>query len=325
MNSITNPFKVAIAQIDGGFLKLAETLETACEIIVDAGREGVGLVVFPEAFLPGYPHWIWSLPPDQDEVLSGFYVHLLENSVGIPSQITDKLCRVAQRARINVVIGVNERDEENGQATCYNTLLFIGSQGQILGKQRQMTLNGAERLIWTAGDGSTFNVFKLPFGKIGGLISGDSYMPLARYALYSWGMRLCLATSSQPTPNWIGSLRQIAIEGGIYVIGCGRALKYRDLPAEIRLAKLTPTEWVYGGGSVVFDPEGELVAGPYWQQQGIFYAELDLGKIAGTKRRLDITGQNSRPDIFELRVNRKARRPVQSKSLDWPDKQSEIE
>jgi nitrilase len=300
--SSSNRLKVAVAQVSPVFQDLEASLDLACEIIIDAGREGADLVVLPEAFLPGYPEWAWQLPPDQSELQNRLYALFVASTVVIPGPVTDKLCRAAQRARINVVIGLVEHDLKVRENICYNTLLFIDSQGQISGKQRQLTLNGAERLVWTAGDGSTFGAAKFSFGKVGGLISGDSYMPLIRYALYSWDIRLCIVTNNRPDETWIFSMRHIAREGGIYVIGCGRAVRPGDTLPETTGTN-GETEWLYKGGSLVVNPAGEIIAGPYWNQQGVFYANLNRDEILAARRLIDVTGQNS---IFELIINRGA-------------------
>src|SRR5579864_3160775 len=126
------PFKVAIAQVAPVFLDRAATLEKACELIVDAGHAGARLIVFPAAFIPGYPFWIWSIPPGEKALLNDLHAQLLANAVIIPSETTDRLCRMAQRARLAVVMGMSERDPQSGGATCYNTLLYINAQGHII-------------------------------------------------------------------------------------------------------------------------------------------------------------------------------------------------
>jgi nitrilase len=196
MSNIHNaPLRVALAQAAPFFLDRSATLEKACELIVDAGHAGARLIVFPAAFLPGYPAWVWAIPPDQGGILNELYAQLLANAVSIPGETTDRLCRIAQRAHIHVVMGLTERNSEADGATCYNTLLYIDARGQIVGKHRSLVLSGAERLVWARGDGSTFQVHKLPFGTISGLIGAEHYLPLARYALYAWGTQLYIASA----------------------------------------------------------------------------------------------------------------------------------
>src|SRR5947209_5703841 len=124
LNTQHGPFTVALAQVAPVFMDRVATLEKACELIVDAGHAGARLIILPEAFLPGYPVWVWMVPPSEEALLNEMYAQLVTQAVSIPSDTTDRLCRAAQRGRINVVIGLNERDTESSGAACYNTLLY---------------------------------------------------------------------------------------------------------------------------------------------------------------------------------------------------------
>jgi nitrilase len=123
-------------------------LERACEIIVDAGLAGARWAVFPEAFIPGYPAWVWAMCPNDDPLLDALHAEMLAGAVHVPGDVTDRLCRVAQRAQVNIAVGVIERDDAASGATCYNTLLFIDTRGRIIGKYRNALSNGAARLVW---------------------------------------------------------------------------------------------------------------------------------------------------------------------------------
>jgi nitrilase len=127
-------------------------LERACEIIVDAGLAGARWAVFPEGFIPGYPAWVWATRPGDDPLLDALRAEALAGAVRVPSDISDRLCRVAQRAQVNIAVGVIERDDAAGGAPYYNTLLFINTQGQIVGKYRAPLSNGATLLVWVPGE-----------------------------------------------------------------------------------------------------------------------------------------------------------------------------
>ncbi len=301
------PLTIAVAQAAPVFLDRTATLEKACELIVDAGRAGARLIVFPEAFIPGYPVWVWTVPPSETGLLNDLYAQWLANAVTIPSDVTDRLCRIAQHARINVVIGLNECDTEAGGATCYNTLLYIDAQGQLLGKHRSLVLTGAERLVWAQGDGSTLQVHKLPFGVISGLIGGENYLPLARYALYAWGTQIYLAASSEHGEPWRSTLRHIAKEGHVYVIGLGMLLRTEDLPENAsvkRFAAASMGPWIHAGDSAILTPDGEFLSGPVREQETILYAQIDPQELCGSKWMLDVAGHDARSDIFQLTVHR---------------------
>ena len=312
------PFTVAVAQVAPVFLDRTATLEKACELIVDAGHAGARLVIFPATFIPGYPAWIWRIPPGEKSLLNELYAHLLANAVSIPSETTDRLCRVAQRARINVVMGISEYDAENGGTTCYNSLLYINAQGQIVGKHRSLLLTGAEHLIWAQGDGSTLQVCKLPFAIIGGLIGAEHYLPLARYALYAWGTQLYIAAATEYGEPWLSTLRHVAREGRVFVIGCGMVLRTDDIPDSYQFKQHYFAEikaWIHSGDSVIVNPDGKFIAGPLREQEDILYAQIDLRLLYGSKWMLDVAGHDARADIFQLTVQREPHLLLRTKEV----------
>ena len=211
--------KVAAAQFTSVFLDRKATTEKACRIIADAGKKKVNLLVFPEAFLPAYPEWVWCNPPGKKALTNQVFEDLWQNAVAIPDETTKKLCAAAKKAKVHVVMGVNERNAEGNNATLYNTILYIDDTGAILGTHRKLVPTAAERLVWGSGDGSTLNAFDTSIGKIGGLICWENYMPLARYAMYAAGVQLYAAPTWDYGDVWTASLRHIAKEGGAFVIG----------------------------------------------------------------------------------------------------------
>jgi nitrilase len=273
------PFTVAVAQVAPLFLDRSATLEKACELIVDAGQAGARLIVFPAAFIPGYPAWIWSIPPGEQPLLNELYAQLLANAVSIPGDTTDRLCRIAQRARINVVMGMSELDTQAGGTTCYNTLLYINAQGQIVGKHRSLLLAGAERLVWTQGDERTLQVHQFSSGTISGLIGEEHYLPLARHALYTGGAQLYIAATTEQSELWLSTLRHIAKEGHVFVLAPGMLLNKRDLlenPSSRRFAASIEGDWIHAGDSAILNPNGEFMAGPVRERETILYAEIKL-------------------------------------------------
>jgi nitrilase len=318
VNMRPTPFTVAVAQATSIFLDRTATLEKACELIVDAGRAGARLIVFPAAFISGYPVWVWSIPPGEKALLNELYAQLLANAVTIPSETTDRLCRMAQRARINVVMGLNERDPESSGTTCYNTLLYINAQGHIVGKHRSILLTGAERLVWAQGDGSTFQAHKVPVGTISGLIGAEHYLPLARYALYAWGTQLYIAAATDSGEPWLSTLRHIAREGRIFVLGCGMALRVVDIPNGYPFKQRYLAEegaWIHPGDSGIVNPAGDFIAGPVREREEVVYAEIDPRQVSGPRWMLDVAGHDARPDIFHLTVRREPYTIMQAREM----------
>ena len=303
------PFLVAAVQAAPVFLDREATVEKACSLIAEAGARGAKLAVFPEGFIPAYPFWIWFIPAGETHALRELYAELLDNAVTIPSAATDRLCAAARDAGVHVAIGVNERNAEASGTTLYNTLLYIGADGRILGKHRKLVPTAGERLVHAQGDGSTLEVYDLDIGRLGGLVCWENYMPLARYALYAWGVQLYAAPTWDRGEPWLSTLRHIAKEGRAYVLGCCSAMRRTDVPDRYAFkAKYLPdAEWLNPGDSAIVDPDGKFLVEPVREREEILYAEVDPRRLSGPRWQLDVAGHYARPDVFQLTVRREAR------------------
>jgi len=313
-------YKIAAVQATPVFLDREKTLDKACRLIDQAAAKRVSLAVFPEAFVPAYPDWVWAIPPGNETLQRELYAELLANAVTVPSTATDKLCRAAKRAKLNVVIGVNERNAEASDASLYNTVLYIDERGELLGKHRKLVPTGGERLVWAQGDGSTLEAYDMPFGRVGGLICWENYMPLARYAMYAWGTQIYCAPTWDRGGSWLATLQHIGKEGRCYVIGCSIAIRHRDVPARYAHKRFYPdtSGWINGGGSAIADPDGNIVAGPLWEKEGILTADVDPARLPGTKWMFDVAGHYARPDVFQLVVDRSERPMLDAGPLEKP-------
>jgi nitrilase len=297
--------KVAAAQLAPIYLNKEKTLDKACEAIREAGTKGAKLIVFPEAFLSGYPDWVWLIPNSKGAALNELYIKLVDNAVSIPEKATEKLCKAAKEAGINVVMGMNERNSETSGTSLYNSLLFIDEQGEILGKHRKLIPTGGERLIWAQGNGSTLKSYATSSGKIAGLICWENFMPLARNAIYESGTQILVAPTWDKSPNWLQTMQHVAREGGLFVISCCMALKMEDIPDEYDFKQLYPKgrAWINPGNSCIISPKGQLLAGPLDAEEGILYADLNMDDILEAKRLFDVVGHYARTDVFNFSVN----------------------
>lgn len=302
----TDSFIIAAAQAAPVFLNKKKTVEKACKIIQKAGKNGAKLIVFPEAFIPGYPDWVWVVPNSKSKILNDLYAELVKNSVTIPDKSTDKLCKAAKEAKINVIIGMNERNGESSNSSLCNTILFIDENGKIGGKHRKLIPTGGERLIWAQGDGSTLNIFNSPIGKIGGLICWENFMPLARQAMYNGGAQILASPTWDKSSRWLQSMQHIAREGGMFVIGSCMTLKMKDVPDRYEFKQFYPDgrDWINTGNSCIINPNGEFIAGPSEMKEEILYAKIDLDDIIKSKRMFDVAGHYSRPDVFHFEVKK---------------------
>jgi predicted amidohydrolase len=300
-------FKVAAAQLAPAFLDTERSVAKACSAILEAGRAGAALVAFPEAYLPGYPYFAMVLPPTK---ISAYMRTLYAQAVEIPSAATDALCASAKAAGVYVVMGVNER--EGG--TLYNSQLFIGPDGSILGKRRKLVPTSHERMVWGRGDGADLVLFHTSLGTLGGLICYEHANALFRYALQGRGEQIHVA-------NWPGGIpsthrivdaatRHYAFEGGCFVISVTSVLTAEALaalPSEVR-DELKPG----GGYSAIIAPRGDYIAGPIEDGEALIYADLDLALIDRIKSIVDTAGHYARPEVVRLVLDPNRRRAVET-------------
>jgi len=298
--------KIAAVQKSPVYLNKEKTIESACESIKEAAGKEAKLVVFPEAFISGYPDWVWTVPPSQKKQINELYLKFLDSAVIIGEKSLDPLLKAAKEYGIYVAVGINERNSEASNSSVFNTLLYISPEGKILGKHRKLIPTGGERLMWAGGDGSTLISFDTELGRLGGLICWENYMPLARYAMYQQGVQIYIASTWDSSPAWQIAMRHIAREGGMYVVGCCQGLKKSDISDEYEFKKLYPEdrEWINKGNSCVVNPKGEIIAGPLEASQDIIYAEIDPEMTLESKWMFAAAGHYNRPDVFDFSIKK---------------------
>lgn len=304
--------KVTAAAIQAApvFLDRDATVEKACRLIGEAAERGARIMVFPETFIPGYPFWPRdNSGPARVPILKAF-VQYFKNSVAIPSPQTDAMCAAAKRANTYVVMGLSERDSEYG-GSLYNTMLFIGPDGRILGKHRKLVPTYGERCIWGMGDGSTLQVFPTEYGKLGGLVCYEHHMVLTRYALMAMGERIHAAV--WPAHRYLKNIvdaacRQYAFEGQVFVITASSYMNADMIPDGFELKEAS--YWDAAGGSGIIGPLGNYLAGPTYDKEEILVAELDFEQIIQAKAIVDSVGHYSRWDVLSLNLNTAKYAPI---------------
>jgi len=310
--------RVAIVQEPPVLLDREATIAATIRHLHTAAEGGARLAVFPESYVPGYPAWIWRLRPGGDyEVTGEIYQHLVDNSIDLAADGLAPIREAAAALGLVVVIGVHERDGAFGRSTLYNTAVTIGPDGAILNRHRKLVPTNPERMVWGQGDATGLRVIDTPVGRVGTLICWENYMPLARYALYAEGVEIYIASTWDDGDIWLATMKHIAAEGRCWVLGSGCALRAKDIPASFPArAELFPDadEWINPGDSVVVAPGGEVVAGPMHAEMGLLYADIEPARAAADRRTLDVTGHYSRPDIFQLSIDRAPRDPITFRS-----------
>ncbi len=305
--------KIAVIQKPPVLLDLEATIARAVASIEEVAKAGAELAVFPEAFLPGYPTWVWRLKPGGDMALSGqIHDRLRNNAVDIDGGALGPIAEAAREHRVTVVCGMNEIDRRYSGSTLFNTVVVIGADGKLLNRHRKLMATNPERMVWGMGDASGLRVVDTPVGRIGCLLCWENYMPLARFALYAQNLEVLVAPTWDCGEGWLASMRHIAREGGCWVVSLATAMHSRDIPDDFpeRDRLFGTDEWLCDGDAVVFEPFGGPVAGPLHQKQEVLYAEIDPARAAHARRSFDVAGHYARPDIFKLNVNRAAMTPA---------------
>lgn len=305
-------FNVAVVQAASVAFNRKQTLKKVHALAGEAASKGAQLVLFPEAFVSGYPRGLdfGAVVGSRTEKGRDDFHRYWESSVDVPGPAVEELARTARKHRIYLVIGVVERDG----GTLYCTVLFFAPDGSLLGKHRKVMPTGSERLVWGFGDGSTLPVFDTPLGKLGAVICWENYLPLLRAAMYAKGIELYCAPTADCRDSWIASMQHIAVEGRCFVLSCNQFNRRRDFPADYdSIYGDDPERVVTRGGSCIVDPFGNFLAGPNMEDEVILIAEIDREQIIRGKYDLDVVGHYARPDIFQLQVDERPKRPVTTK------------
>lgn len=306
--------KIAIVQNPPAYLDKEKTIALAASYVETAARDGATLIVFPEAYIAGYPTWVWRLRPGGDMGLMGeIHERMVHSAVDLSSDDMKPVLDTAKRHQVTVVIGLNEIDSEFSGSTIFNSVVVVGPDGSILNCHRKLMPTNPERMVWGSGDASGLRVVDTPVGRIGTLICCENYMPLARYALYAQNLDILVAPTWDVGEVWQASMRHIAREGGCWVLTTATALETSDMPADFpeRDTVFPTEEWINGGGAMVVSPSGSVNEGPLVEKKEILYAEIDSDASKKARRLLDVTGHYSRPDIFTLNIDRSKISPVE--------------
>ncbi|HKX77610.1 MAG TPA: carbon-nitrogen hydrolase family protein [Novosphingobium sp.] len=319
-------FKAAAVQTSPAFLDPARTVAKAASFIQEAGANGAQLVVFPEVFVAGYPYWSWITDPVS---CSPWFEKLVRASILVPGPEIEVVCAAARAAGVHVVIGVNERSPVS-VGTIYNTLVFIGPDGAILGKHRKLVPTWAEKLTWANGDGSSLKVYDTAIGPLGGLACGENTNTLARFTLLAQGELVHVASyiSLPVAPADYDMAEAIKVramahsfEGKVFtVVSCSTVSEeiieaMQSLVPDAR-ARLVRKSSAFSG---VIGPDGRIVGSPLIDDEGIVYADIDLGKCIQPKQMHDIIGHYNRFDVFDLRVNQVPQSSVTLRSPSTPE------
>jgi nitrilase len=301
---MTKPRSVRVAVVQSGSIPFDATacVDKAVTLIGDAAATGATVIVFPEAFITGYPKGLnyGLVVGARDPVGREEFRLYFDSAIDVPGPQTERLGKAAATHQAYVVMGVIERDG----GTCYCTVLFFGPDGTLLGKHRKLMPTALERMIWGFGDGSTLTAIDSPYGRIGSVICWENYMPMLRMAMYAKNVALYCAPTADDRETWLATMRHVALEGRCFVLTACQFLRKSAFPSTVRVSLGdTPDAVLMRGGSAIISPLGRVLAGPYFEGETILTAELDLDDIGRGKFDFDVAGHYARPDVFQLTVN----------------------
>jgi len=298
--SARGEFRVAAVQATPAYLDREATLDIVADRVAEAGADGANLVVFPESFVPGYPDWVWRMTAARD---GEWYRRFHDQAVEVDGPHLAKACAAAEAAGVWVALGITER---TASGTLYNSVVYIDDRGEIAGLHRKLIPTAAERTVWANGQGPMLTVVDIGGVKVGSLICWENYMPLARAALYEKGIDVLLSPTWDNSDEWVPTLRHIAKEGRVFVVGVTAYIRGGDVPTDLPgAAELYDDDDapLSNGNSSIVAPGGEVLEGPLVGEAGTVTATLDLDQIASGRRAFDPVGHYARPDVLTLTIN----------------------
>ena len=303
MKPLKDTCRIAVVQAAPVLFDTDACLAKALRLIGEAAQKGAELIVFPELFIPGYPYGMTFgfTAGSRTEEGRRDWKRYYDASILVPGPETDALAEAARKYGVYLSMGVSERDAVT--ATLYNSNVFIAPDGTVM-NHRKLKPTGSERVVWGDADRDFFPVMDTPWGPMGSMICWESYMPLARAALYQKGVTLYISPNTNDNPEWQHTIRHIAIEGHCYFVNCDMIIPKASYPADLsetaraEIARLPET--VCRGGSCVIDPSGHAVTDTLWDEEGILYAELDMQRVPASRMEHDVCGHYARPDVAKL-------------------------
>jgi nitrilase len=298
------PVKVACVQAEPVILEREATLDKLEQLAAEAAGNGAELVVFPETFVPVYPSSLWAkaFAGWQNDAAKRVFAQMAQNAVAVGSPAERRIGAAAKELGVWLVTGVNEVEPEQ-PGTIYNSLLYHAPDGELALHHRKLVPTNHERLIWGQGDGRGLHAVETGFGRLGGLICWENYMPLARTALYESGIELYVASTADDGDAWQATLVHLARESRAYVISPCHFQRAAGYPEDFALAsELAGVDLVGRGGSAILAPDGSYLAGPLYGEEGILYADLEPEELLAERQRFDAVGHYSRPDVLQLTV-----------------------
>lgn len=303
---------IGVVQSAPEYLNIAKSMQKVEVLLREAAAKGAQLITFGETWFTGYPAWLdhcdeyakWDF-----QATKSVFAKTYENSLEVSGPEVAQIGKWAKELGVVVVMGINEKVSTGlGNGTIYNSLLTWNEKGELANHHRKLMPTHTERLLYGQGDGAGLQAVETSFGRIGGLICWEHWMPLTRQTMHNSGEHIHVAVWPNVKEMLQIATRSYAFEGRCFAVGVGQIMRVKDVPVELVLPadiKNKPDHLLLNGGSCIVGPDGQYVLEPQFGVEGIFSAEVDLNRCAEERMALDVTGHYQRHDVFELSVNKK--------------------
>lgn len=306
MRAVTNTCKIALVQAEPVLFDKDASLAKALKYIEEAAGNNAELIVFPELFIPGYPigmNFGFSMGK-RTEAGREDWMRYYNASLIAGGPEFEAMAQAAIKAKAYISMGFSERDAVKG--TLYNSNVIFEPDGSWK-VHRKLKPTGTERVVWGDADKDYFPITETPWGPMGSLICWESYMPLARVALYQKGITIYISPNTNDNPEWQATIQHIAIEGKCYFINADMLVRKSSYPTNLNEKDAVDRlpDMVCRGGSCIIDPYGHYLTEPVWDEETIIYADLDMTLPAACKMEHDAVGHYARPDVLNLIVEDK--------------------
>ena len=306
MKDVKHTCKIALVQAEPVLFDKDASLEKALNLIEEAAAQKAEFIVFPELFIPGYPigmNFGFSMGK-RTEAGRKDWMRYYNASLLAGGLEFEALAAAAVKAKAYISMGFSERDAVKG--TLYNSNVIFEPDGSYK-VHRKLKPTGTERVVWGDADKDYFPITETPWGPVGSLICWESYMPLARVALYQKGVTIYISPNTNDNPEWQATIQHIAIEGKCYFINADMIVRKTSYPDDLNEQDAVDRlpDMVCRGGSCIIDPYGHYLTEPVWDEETIIYADLDMTLPAACKMEHDAVGHYARPDVLKLIVEEK--------------------
>lgn len=302
--------RIAIVQDGPEYNDLRKTVDKTCNLISEAAKEQVDLIVFGESWLCGYPAWLdvcsdvgfWDHEPVK-EVWRDMY----ENAIDVNGSEVSLIQKTIKECGVWAIIGANEKITKGpGSGTLFNTVFTINHKGELANHHRKLMPTFTEKLVHGLGDGAGLKSVDTPFGKLGALICWEHWMPLTRQAMHEEAEDLHIALWPYVKEMHQVCSRQYAFEGRCHVVSVGQIMSAEEIPPGLTLPdSIGKKDLLLKGGSSIYGPNGDVLLAPVYNDRKIIYQDLDLSSNIKEKMNLSVTGHYNRPDVFRFDVDRR--------------------